>query len=408
MGRTRCERTALILLAMMCMTVIFSTAIVQILVVLLTLLAIRCVEAGAYYPFRRTPLDIPYLAFVIGRVASVVFSKDLAKSLPALSGEFIFYVVFFIVTQSIRENEFQAGRILTSILIWAGVIAGVIGTLKVVLSFDPRGSSTTAGTYTLGTYLCPVLALGLVAPFYGRGSRVARWFVPLAMCLGIVFTFDRLHWVTMGLTLGIAGIILRRRAVVFILGAVLLASLLSPTIRFRAVQFADLGSLTSGRDVLWKGASTLISVHPMIGFGPRTFSEIFPFFELLPFRGVGSWHNDYLQVYMESGLVGLLPLVWLIVATFVYARRLLRSATLSLEQRRLVLSLLIALSLIFLAGGVIDTHVGIVFRTLLGLLALLLTRTGESSTAQPDSLSGIEARVRQGGHLATQVSGSRR
>ena len=40
--------------------------------------------------------------------------------------------------------------------------------------------------------------------------------------------------------------------------------------------------------------------HPILGFGTRTFNETFLLHDQLVDRGVGGWHNEYLQVYLES------------------------------------------------------------------------------------------------------------
>src|SRR5512137_2068673 len=74
--QTSCERTALLLLTLICLTTIYSTAIVQILVVTQTLVVIWCIDSLPSGAIRRTPLDIPYAVFLLGRVVSVVLSED--------------------------------------------------------------------------------------------------------------------------------------------------------------------------------------------------------------------------------------------------------------------------------------------------------------------------------------------
>ncbi len=371
------ERVAISLLVLVCLTAIFSTAIVQTLVVILFLVVLSWLVSGRSITIRRTPLDLPYLAFIAGRVVSILFSQDFSRSLPALYIEFFFYVVFFLVTQSVRRDEIAATHLLVSVLVGAGVVAALIGTFKVLLLQEPRGSSTTAGVYTLGAYLCAVLPLALVPTHADRGgwTRWLRWLVPLTICSGIVMTFDRLHWVGMAAILAAAAMIARGRKLLLLFYAGTALFLILPSVRLRLERMVEYGDFTGGREVIWAGASRMLTDHPIVGFGPRTFVEIFPLFDKLPVAGVGSWHNDYLQVYMDSGLIGLLPLLWLVLATYSYGWRLVRSPSLLSGERRLVLSLLVAIGVVFLLGGVLDTHVGIVFRTLLGLLAVLLIRS---------------------------------
>ena len=372
--QSRHERTTIILLALICLSVIFSTAIVQALVVALTVLVLAGGLFGHSFRWRRTPLDAPYLVFLVGRIASIALSQYPSQSLRALYVEYFFYLMFFLVTQSIRGDELSTARFLTSLLVAAGVVAGLIGALKVILLADPRGSSTTAGPYTLGTFLCPVLALALFLPRAwkeGKGGNLIR-LAPLIICLGILSTFDRLHWFGMALILAAGALLLRRRAGFIAACFVLLLAPVLPSVRVRIEQTMDLGAFMAGRDVLWRGASLLITDHPIAGFGPRTFNSIFPLFAEMPIRGVGSWHNDYLQVYMESGLLGLLPLLWIIGATYYQCWNLFRATPLPSHTRAFVLSLLVSISAVVLLGGMLDTHVGIVFRILLGLLALMM------------------------------------
>ena len=124
----------------------------------------------------------------------------------------------------------------------------------------------------------------------------------------------------------------------------------------------------------------LLDKHPLFGFGPRTFEQIFPLFDVMPVRGVGSWHNDYLQVYMESGLVGLSAMLWLVVAVYRQAWRFLRCQP-SDPDRHLVLGLLFALTVVFLVGGVLDTLVGILFRVLLAMFAIVTVQLGRVKSA---------------------------
>lgn len=318
----------LLLLALICLTNIFSTAIVQTLVVALTVVVISSLLTDPSLSIQRTPLDQPYLAFVLARVISLLLSQYPDESLPALHIEFFYYVVFFLVTQSVRRNEPAVVSALVSLFLGAGLVAALIATLKVGLEIAPRGSSTTAGPYTLGAYLCAALPLALLYPRPPRLSFYRNWVVPVGLCLGIVSTFDRLHWACMALIIVIAGMLTRKRALMAGLCVVLALSLLYPSVRVRLGQVSDASALLNGRDILWRGAALLIDDHPLAGFGPRTFRTIFPLFREMPVRGVASWHNDWLQIYMESGLIGLAAFGWLLYAAVKGGRRALRSPSL--------------------------------------------------------------------------------
>jgi O-antigen ligase len=98
----------------------------------------------------------------------------------------------------------------------------------------------------------------------------------------------------------------------------------------------------------------------------------------MPVRGVASWHNDWLQIYMESGLLGLAALGWLVVSVFRAGRTALRARAIQAEERRSIIALSVSLGVLFLFGGILDTLVGITFRIILGFFAVLASQPGQS------------------------------
>jgi O-antigen ligase len=385
---SRCERTTMLLLILICLTNIFSTAVVQTLVVVSTASLLSCFTMNRSFTVRRTPLDLPYLVFVLTRLLSVLYSQYPKNSLTAIHIEFFFYIVFFLVTQSVRRNEISTTRLVAAIIVGAGVVAALIGVAKVSFHLALRGSSTSAGPYTLGTYLCFALPLALFMKASKEDYHHWRWFIILILCLGIVSTLDRLHMIAMTATILLAGLLSRKRVFAVAFVSALAICLFALSVRFRFDQIVDFHALMNGRDVLWKGAAMLITRHPFVGFGPRTFNEIFPLFQEMPVKGVGSWHNDFLQIYMESGLMGLIALLWLISAICLWGWRIVNSPTLPRQEQCMFVSILTSFGVLFVIGGLIDTLVGIVFRVLLGLFALLLRpawhqRMGEFETDVP-------------------------
>jgi len=94
----------------------------------------------------------------------------------------------------------------------------------------------------------------------------------------------------------------------------------------------------------------------------------------LPDQGVGSWHNDYLQVYMESGLVGLLAFVAIIAAAGVVAFRQFRSG--AGPHARTAAALLLSLFIVFLVGGFLDTHGGMLVKLMLAMVGCIVLPGG--------------------------------
>jgi O-antigen ligase len=358
---------------------IFSIALVQLAVGVLAALWLVTLVRSSRNGFRSTVLDLPMLVFIMGRSLSIPFSTYPGISVYAFHIEIIFYIAFFVFTNTVQVDRENEMTILIQMLIWTGVLAALIGICEYAIGASPRATSSTAGPYTLGTYLVAVLPLALLLAEERRFFKASRYgYVAVALLvLGVIFTFDRLHWIVMAITFVVAMVITKdRRPLVAFLLLAALAILFVPSVAHRFQLTMTLFSHMSDRDVLWRGAAILGSEHPVIGFGPRTFREIFPLMAELGDRRIGSWHNDFLQVYMESGLVGLVPLLWLIAATFTSSIRAYRSRALPPEHQQLFVALLLSLSIFVVAGGMLDMITGLVFRLELAVIALIVTRLG--------------------------------
>jgi len=356
------------------MSIIFSTAIVQAMVGVLALLWIWNAVATKSVNFKSTPLDVPFLAFLGTRVLSILFSTNFRTSSVALHVEIVFYVVFFLMTQFVDISSVKRVQRIIKSLFVAAALASIIGVTKYAFGVVPRASSTTSGYYTLGNYLVVVFA---IAVLLGKSKDffLHRWMWALfctVLGVGIILTFNRLHWIAMAIVVLFVGIVKERWLIaVFAVGAGASVVLL-PDVASRFSDLLHLISRSSDRDVLWKAAFMIGDQHPVLGFGPRTFGEIFPLRDQLADAGVGSWHNDYLQIYMESGLLGVCSLLWLLGSTFYFGVRTLKSHLLPEHLRVVLTGLLAAVAVLAVVGGMLDLLVSLLFRIILALIALIV------------------------------------
>lgn len=320
------------------LSIILSIALSQMIAVVLFLIA--AVVAWKAHSFVRTPFDVPLAAFVVARVVSVFLSSNFALSVRTLYAETPYFLLFYALVQVLFRDD---DRVLTAIfwsLTMGGIAASVYGTGRVLFGFQLRASSTSSGYYTLGTYLACMAAIVL---FLGRNRRTVPnrflWSIALFfLLLGLTFTFNRTHWAITAFMLLLAGTIRERwLLLVAVIGAIA-AFIFLPSVATRFYQTTHFTSYLSDRDVLWKGGLMLAKEHPVFGFGPGTFREIFPLLEQLSDKKVGGWHNDFLQVYLESGIFGLAALLWVLASV---ARQVVRSVTriaATEDQRDLVLA----------------------------------------------------------------------
>ena len=385
LGRSGIDRAIWIALLVVVLTIIFSISLMQLALGILAVLWLIALAGRSQKSFRSTPLDIPMLVFITARIVSVIFSVDPQTSVQALYIEIIFYATFFVFTNTVPVGNNKEMNALIQLFVWTAIFASVIGMYKFAVGLSDRASSTTSGSYAYSLYLVAVLPLVL---FLARDRQVFRTpsqahIAAAVVILGVIFSLNRMYWIVMAGTLVVAAIVKRDRSplVIYVCGMAAFI-LVVPSVAHRFQLTLELLSHSSDRNILWRGAAMIYARHPIVGFGPRTFGEIFPLTQQLADKGTGSWHNDFLQVYMESGLLGLIPLCWLVTATLYWGLRTLRSHAIPPQRRRTLLPFLVSIIIFFIAGGMRDTVVGIVFRFDLAVIALMatdLSREGLSS-----------------------------
>ena len=116
----------------------------------------------------------------------------------------------------------------------------------------------------------------------------------------------------------------------------------------------------SDRNIIIKGAEDLAFNHPLLGYGPRSFHQIFPYVNQLADKRIGSWHNDFIQVYFESGILGLISFCVLIISILWYSFKYYLSEKINLDNKNISFGIFLAvmaLVLSALTAGFIDSPV---------------------------------------------------
>jgi len=344
--------------------IILSIAISQLFLALLALFGLLRFLKGQRVP--STAIDVPLLLFLTARILSVFLSTMPEMSVRLLYAELPIFLTYFILRPFLFDCSENGVRTVLFALIAGAIVASLWGSANVLLGYVPRATSMTSGYYTLGTYLTAILGLVL---FLGSSDWLFRrrwqWFlVVLILLAGIVLTMNRIHWGIAGLLIIVVGALRERRLLGVAVALAALAVLLVPGVATRLEQSIHFASNLSDRDWLWKGAIQLAGEHPWFGFGPLTFREIFPFLGEIADKGIGGWHNDYLQVYVESGLVGLAAFLAFLGAGVWSGIQVVRSSRPNSERRRLAQALLVAFGTIMLSA--------LTGRALLDLLIVML------------------------------------
>jgi O-antigen ligase/tetratricopeptide (TPR) repeat protein len=246
-----------------------------------------------------------------------------------------------------------------------GSVAVVLYALAQAADLDPLDWQVEAGSFpvfgTLGrsNYLAAflVMAMPLTAGWLAVSrERWQRWGLGgllLAQALALLLTRSRGGWLALGAAVSVATVAwgTLRRARHWVVGGVSLAVLgiallLALNLAARAGQVwaewpllerlaslhqTDAGS-TAARVTIWRASLRLIGRRPLLGHGPGTFAPAFARVyppELIYYQGrqtmVDRAHNEWLNLGVEMGGLGLAAAVWLQAVVWIGGLRRLRA-----------------------------------------------------------------------------------
>ena len=364
-----------LLILMVAATMIFSLFLMQVLLIILLLVYLYYCFDTKQILFAKSPLDIFIIIFIATRVLSIFMSTDFNLSVQYFYKEIIFYSFYFIFHFYLSKKEKDYQILLLKILIIAAVLSSLYGTTKVLLGIVERAESSTSGYFTLGTFLTTIYAIVIAS---GKNQKVFAnrylWIISLIVILvGILFTYNRTHWGIVAAITLFVGITRERILLLVVLVSAVISIVLIPSLTERFMQLIHFSQNYSDRDVIWSGARILLFQRPVFGFGIGTFREIFPLFNQLQDKGVGSWHSDYFQMYFESGVLGLTAFLMLMYRIFFVTIKALRSKYSTILEKDIMFSVLLGVATLyltaFLSGFILSPINSIQFFLLISLLS---------------------------------------
>lgn len=353
---------------------IFSIAALNILFGAAFILWIIKIAVNPDRKFQKTDLDIAFLLYFLTRLISIPLSINISSSLPKIWSELLFFSIYFIITTNFREEIKTKSIYILRILTFTSAAASVIGIYMFLSKTAERAQSTTSGYYTLGIYLTACLAIIMMQPGNKNlfSNKLYYYLYIFITAAGIICTLDRMHWIITGLLFVVISIINKDYKLILIFAGIAAVLILAiPDVGARLMKLIYLKSNMSDRDIIFQGFLNIANQKPVFGFGLNTFSEIFPLKEKLVDKGVGSWHNDYIQIYMESGLVGLLAVLYMIFRIYKIAIKSLKRLT--SENKNLIIGIMLSLATMFIVGGFIDTLCSFLFRLEIAMIAVICT-----------------------------------
>jgi O-antigen ligase len=306
--------------------------VARMLVIGLLALFIARVMATRALVVKRTPLDLPLLAFTGSAALSTVFAYNLNVAVFGIYSRYdglltilTYASLFWLTVQAVADAG--EARKLMWVLLAAGYAVAAIAIFQsvsdsirqnaLVPAYGTLGQKNVLGAFL--AMLCP-LAYGELVAAKSWGGRVLA-LNALAMCgIGLYLTFSRSAWIGVALAAVVVAVWVRgpglRFAIAGALGIVLVAVGIAVLAQAGGLQpertdLAEFGD----RPAVWRASLQLIASRPLLGYGPDTFGLVFPHFQIANLHE--QWdkaHAETLQVAATQGVVGLAAYALLLVA----------------------------------------------------------------------------------------------
>ncbi len=316
--------------------------------------------------------------FGFTRILSIIFSLYPASSVQSLYKEALFYLGFLAMGFYLKAMDKENIRKIAFTFTISSIAVAIIGLILFNLKLVDRAQSFSSGYATFSSYLITAAGVYIALQFSDRKQiNWVLWAAGLSIIFSAIITSLGRTNIIIAALLFIAGLIFHKikikQAIIIIFLTTLISFLSFQNNSSSLSQRVENPTGLSDRNIIWKGFETLKLQHPFLGFGPRTFHDIFPYVNELGDKKIGSWHNDFIQMYFESGALGLITFTILILITIYFPIVYLRKPGLIKSNCNILLGILLgtlALVLSSLTAGFISSPVlSIVFALLISLLS---------------------------------------
>jgi putative inorganic carbon (hco3(-)) transporter len=278
----------------------------------------------------------PFAAFFGVAALSIVFSSHPLDS--ALEAVRVGTVVVIVITLSRVVQDRESARPLLLAIFASALLPLAAGVLQIA-----RGGAgiTAAGIGRIdGTFLHPnpfaaylSLLMILAVAVIPHVDRIWRWALAvLALVSGVVLvsTYARGAWIATFAGLLVVALLQHRQLLWLMGAAIVVVALFIPSVQLRVSDLSESRSASgaSANSLAWRieywDRVLALQDNPLLGIGLREVE--------LNEEAAKAPHNDFIRVYVETGILGLAAYLWLLWALFAQARLAYRSAATGLPR----------------------------------------------------------------------------
>lgn len=289
------------------------------------------------FRFRYNPLNAWVIVFIAVYALSAIASLSLATSLQIALLVISFIMFYFVIINTITSHKqlnvmigiFTVIGLLISMYgiyqyLFAGTFAsGSFVDKEMFKDITTRVSGTFDNPNVMGEYLLLVIPLTLTYFFNNKGmiKKMVSLGIVGVMAVCLALTYSRGCYLGIAACIGVFLLLINLKFILLCLaGVVALPFVLPQSIMNRLTSIGNTNdSSTSYRISIWKGALDMVKDYwyKPIGQGTVAFNSIYP---LYSYSGVGAehTHNLFLQLIIETGILGIVAFVGIILKFYQY------------------------------------------------------------------------------------------
>ncbi len=318
---------------------------------------------------------LPILLIFIGVSLSTVLSSDLKVSAGIWKAWFVDPLLFFIVFIAVIKNANKAKYVIYSLFL-SGSTMAIISLIYLIsgkLDAVNRLQAVYNSPNYLGMYLAPALIIGVWIIIQNRiynKNKTNLFFKIIPWILSAIILISLWHTQSYGAGISIIlavsiGLLVkifkshRKAAWGILIAAVIFVSVLG------LFSVNAKSSSLGARLIIWEKVLSIYTQNPILGIGPGTLGNYFPPY---PQWGVPQPHNVFLAFLLQTGIVGFIGFIWLLIWFFKTGLR-------NLELNNLNLGLIFLMSYTLIHGLVDTTYwkndLAVMFWVITGLMLIL-------------------------------------
>ncbi len=304
---------------------------------------------------------IPALLIFLGATISTLLSLDIQVSAGIWKAWFVAPMLFFVVIINSLKTKKQIKNIILSFILSGSIVAliSLFYWFNENLTYDNRLQAFYNSPNYLAMFLSPLLFLSFYIYSLVKNKILKILLITdyLLLITVIYLTYSYGAW------LGLIGAVIfiliflkirLRYIFLFFLIIILFFSFQASSYKFQGFLDFSYPSLKS-RLVIWQSSWEIIKDHSLIGIGPGMFQKYY-LDEQINFEPYLEWavpqpHNIFLAFWLQTGIIGLMGLIWLLIVFFKNALRF----DLCKGRTSIILIVLVSSMICILIHGLVDT-----------------------------------------------------